>query len=74
MLIHPNKSINNFLKKEKKQEFINNIKNINLQVYENCLNNFYLLSDKNYNHESNKVSFDRTLDHIKKAFAKPHST
>ena len=74
MLIHPNKSINNFLKKEKKQEFINNIKNINLQVYENCLNNFNQMSDKNYNHESNKVSFDITLDHIKKAFAKPHST
>ena len=45
MLIHLNKSINNFLEKEKKQEFINNIKNINLKVYENCLNNFYLFTD-----------------------------
>ena len=35
MLIHSNKSIIDFFKKEKKEEFINNIQNIDLQIYEN---------------------------------------
>ena len=35
---------------------------------------FYRISDKNYNAEANIISFDKTLQHIEKAFAKPHST
>ena len=74
MLIHLNKSTNDYLKNEKKEEFIKNIKNIDVQVYENCSKNFYRISDKNYNAEVSRISFDKTLQHIKKAFAKPHST
>ena len=74
MLIHLNKQKNDFLKNEKKEEFIKNIKNIEVNVYENCSNNFYRISDKNYDAEANRISFDKTLQHIEKAFAKPHST
>ena len=54
--------------------FIKDIKNIDVHVYENCSNNFYRISDKNYNAEAHRISFDKTLQHIEKAFAKPHST
>ena len=74
MLIHLNKSTSDFLKNEKKEKFIKNIKNIDVQLYENCSNNFYRISDKNYNAEISRISFDKTLQHIKEAFAKPHST
>ena len=40
VLIHLNKSTNDYLKNEKKEEFIKNINNIGVQVYENCSNNF----------------------------------
>ena len=73
MLIHLNKSTNDFLKNEKKEEFIKNIRNIEVQVYENCSNNFYKTSDKNYDAEISRISF-KTLQHIKQAFAKPHFT
>ena len=62
------------LRMKKKEEFIKNIKNIDVQVYENCSNNFYRISDKNYDAEVSRISFDKTLQHIKKAFAKPHSS
>ena len=74
MLIHLNKQKNDFLKNEKKEEFIKNIKNIEVHVYENCSYNFYRISDKNYDAEANRISFDKTLQHIEKAFARPHST
>ena len=45
MLIHLNKQKNDFLRNEKKEKFI---KNIEVHVYENCSNNFYRISDKNY--------------------------
>ena len=62
------------LKMKKKKAFIKNIKNIDVLVYENCNNNFYRISDRNYDAESSRISFDKTLNHIKKGFDKPHST
>ena len=55
----------------KKKEFI---KNIDIQVNENCTNNFNRIFDKNYHAEVSRVSFDKTLEHIKRTFAKPYST
>ena len=46
VLIHLNKSTNDYLKNEKKEEFIKNINNIDVWVYENYSYNFYRISDK----------------------------
>ena len=50
------------------------ISNIEIQIYNNCNANFYRIADKNYDHAAYLNSFDNTLKHIKKSFAKPHTT
>jgi carboxymethylenebutenolidase len=74
MLIHLNHQMLQSLEKENKKKFIYNIKNINLQIYENCSPNFYRIADKNYNRNASLNSYEKTLAHIKTSFAKPHTT
>ena len=74
MLIHFNKKNYDFFEKENKIELINKSINIEIKIYENCSTNFYRIADKNYNHSAYLNSFDNTLEHIKRSFAKPHTT
>ena len=74
MLIHLNKKNYDFFEKENKLDLINKIDNIKIKIYDNCNINFYRIADKNYVHAAYLNSFDNTLDHIKKSFAKPHTT
>ncbi len=74
MLIHLNKKNYNFFDMKNKTELLSKVNNIELQVYDNCDNNFYRIADKNYNHTAYLNSFDKTIEHIKKSFAKPHTT
>ncbi len=74
MLIHLSTDIYKEIIKDKKNQYIEKMQNINLNVYDNCNRNFFRISDKSYNEaiasEANKL----TLTHIKNSFAKPHST
>ena len=60
ILIHSNKSTNDFLK------------NINVYVYENYSNNFYRISDNNYDTNFSRISSDIAGSYLK-AFDNSHS-
>ncbi len=74
MLIQVSDETYEKIKINKKEKFIENVKNINLKVYNNCSTNFYRIADKNYNEEFYLNANKLTLNHIKKSFAKPHNT
>ena len=74
MLIHLSNDSYKNINTHKKEEFIKDVKNIDLKVYDYCSYNFYRVADKNYNEEFTTVANKLTLNHIKKSFAKPHTT
>ena len=74
MLIHLNKKSYNLFEKENKLDHINKVTNVETKIYDNCNANFYRIADKNYDQAAYLNSFNKTIEHIKRSFAKPHST
>ena len=74
MLVHLSGPVFSSLEKSNKNNLLENEEKINIFKYENCLNNFYRIADKNYNYQGSLDSFNKTLEHIKKSFDKPHTT
>jgi hypothetical protein len=74
MLLHLSNDIYESIKIDKKENFIEDVNNINLNVYNDCFKNFYRIADKNYNENNTAKANKLTLGHIKKSFAKPHNT
>ena len=74
MLLHLSNDIYESIKIDKKENFIENVNNIDLNVYDKCYKNFYRIADKNYNENKTVEANKLTLSHIKNSFAKPHNT
>ena len=74
MLLHLSNDIYESIKIDKKENFIEDVNNINLNVYNDCYKNFYRIADKNYNENNTAKANKLTLGHIKKSFAKTHNT
>ncbi len=74
MLVHLSNDCYKTLLEKKKNSFFENKQNVNLKVYDNCKGSFYRIADNLYNKEQTIIVNNFTLEHIKEAFAKPHTT
>ena len=74
MLIHLSKPTYTYLVDNEKAKFIEKVNNIKLRLYDTCQNNFFRMSDKNFNSDYYTQAETLTLEHVDAAFKKPHST
>ena len=73
MLIHLCKNIFINLKENDKLKFLEDIKNVKLNVYENCEKGFTRISDKRFNESEALKSQKEIFEHILASFANPHT-
>ena len=73
MLIHLCKNIYQDLIAKDKIKFLENINNINLNIYEGCQRSFTRISSDNFNEEETLIAQKKTFEHILAAFKKPHT-
>ncbi|MBF95812.1 MAG: Carboxymethylenebutenolidase [Alphaproteobacteria bacterium MarineAlpha9_Bin4] len=73
MLIHLCKTVLNNLKNNSKLKYLENIKNIKLNIYDNCEKGFTRVSDEKFDENEALKSQKETFEHILASFKQPHT-
>ena len=73
MLIHLCKTVLNNLKNNSKLKYLENIKNIKLNIYYNCEKGFTRVSDEKFDENEALKSQKETFEHILASFKQPHT-